>query len=573
VAKEVRLIAEWLPNPLRIGRGFQSMTRKAADRRSMRRLHRKMWCLSLSNEHFIWSLWRRSDGTNHSARQRVGVLALSCSLIAALTATVYAVDSVPVDWLAPNQKAADVLWALPISFVATAAAMAVRLCFTASRPRPPEPLDVECRVALNMIHSPQTLSEQNEVEAANQKESITTKRVGSVSTDSVSEFVDGDQTKTDKEPALSLSDIATEGQSMGSVWAAVCELTEGQSKEYRLSVLRQLLFRREYPLPHCARCCGWTLIAVPSVLALIATIYLSLSFDAEYVAESEADYLTEDCWDSVLLQRRENELSVEWLAATNQNHRESTADTVGGLALSVAVVAEMDRFGGNQSMSWLLSVILALAISNVLWQPLMCYVSSWLRLWMLSWNLEMTLSPANCFKLWRRTWCDWLCWPCCCAMHCFRRCCRCKGDRPTLSERELRGGSLCFDDRPFGLMAFVGGEEYVVGGVDGATNQKKEGFTVVELQPMEERKEEESAAVPTERAEETAAATTARLEVAGGRHAVKVSLDLSVGGVVNELHDDLEALDLGDYSDSEVEAVYDAHEVSPTSPSTRSPPK
>ena len=124
VGKELEFLADSLPNLQRIGRGYRSITRMNRDRKDIRILQHKLCCHSLSIEHLCCSLWHRFAGTNHSAREPVGTLALYCSIIPVLTAVIYTdtIDVIGFDgmpqFISPL-VADNVIWSVVISVVTT----------------------------------------------------------------------------------------------------------------------------------------------------------------------------------------------------------------------------------------------------------------------------------------------------------------------------------------------------------------------------------------------------------------------------------------------------------------------
>ena len=139
------------------------------------------------------------------------------------------------------------------------------------------------------------------------------------------------------------------------------ELYPGETKEYRLRAIRQVVFEDMYPLPHWARYVGWVFCLFFTIAGCFFAIWFGLAFDLDYDSEDDADYLDDDCWWYDLEQFWENELSEDWFDALSLEYLAETAES----------------WAGSDTDSWLLALASSLSQSLFIWQPLSAYIISW----------------------------------------------------------------------------------------------------------------------------------------------------------------------------------------------------
>merc|ERR1712048_77811 len=113
-------------------------------------------------------------------------------------------------------------------------------------------------------------------------------------------------------------------------------------------------------------------------------------------------------------------------------------------------------YAGSDAQSWLLSIAQSLVTSLLLWQPLMIYIVTWLKLWMFTWNLKMSVGPKNIFQLLMR---------CCCT------CGGDEGDEDDIDEEEMKEKSArnrrlssvtSHGDRPLDIIGFLPHDAFVI---------------------------------------------------------------------------------------------------------------
>lgn len=135
------------------------------------------------------------------------------------------------------------------------------------------------------------------------------------------------------------------------------------------------------------------------VLSRALTTFTSITlhviqFDLQMEAQTNVNHpnhslYSSDCWNKSLYLRIEDQLSND---AFEEVYEKRMAMNESG-------------YGGSDSKSWLLSLGQSLLLSLVLWQPLLTYFVTWIKIWMFTWNLPL-LFPQKCPALLRR---------CCCA--------------------------------------------------------------------------------------------------------------------------------------------------------------
>ena len=120
---------------------------------------------------------------------------------------------------------------------------------------------------------------------------------------------------------------------------------------------------------------------------------LSFDLDVEASPNTANQFSTmyaEDCWNISLLLRIENGLSEDYFTEQSLERQQWNESS----------------YGGSDAASWLLSLAQALLLSLILWQPLLVYTVTWIKVWMFTWHLEMKF-PKNCPALIKRCCCGY----------------------------------------------------------------------------------------------------------------------------------------------------------------------
>ena len=145
-------------------------------------------------------------------------------------------------------------------------------------------------------------------------------------------------------------------------------------------------------LPSYCRIVGWIVLIIWSIGASVTAIVYGLSFDINPTAEpneqnSNWEKYQEDCWNSSLVLRIENGLSIEGFNSDYQERQEMNESS----------------YGGSDTGSWLLSLFQSLMLSIFIWQPLVMMIWTLLCVWMFTWNLPISI-PWKLPDLCRRCW-------------------------------------------------------------------------------------------------------------------------------------------------------------------------
>jgi len=177
--------------------------------------------------------------------------------------------------------------------------------------------------------------------------------------------------------------------------ATLYDDSDEAQKLLAVSNIRQFVYDSMFPLPYACRAVTWTLIVVWSAAACIMAIVYGLQFDTLYAAqglnEDNPNYelYKSDCWNTSLQLQMES-------AATEQDFVRLNDEQA---------AANASSYAGGDSASWLLSILQSLLTSLLVWQPLMVYNVTWLKIWAFSWHLKLSIGPGNLIQLFKRCCC------------------------------------------------------------------------------------------------------------------------------------------------------------------------
>ena len=119
-------------------------------------------------------------------------------------------------------------------------------------------------------------------------------------------------------------------------------------------------------------------------------INYGLQFDLNYEAAKNKDNdnlskYEEECWSNNKLLALEDALSIR---------------KFNGLRASINSDFKDDYDEDYpETTKWLLACLQSLILSIFLWQPVTVYLTTWIKIWMFSWNLRMELGPGNVIAL------------------------------------------------------------------------------------------------------------------------------------------------------------------------------
>ena len=156
--------------------------------------------------------------------------------------------------------------------------------------------------------------------------------------------------------------------------------------------IRRVIFESMYPYPRWMKAVGWIILIIWCITTCIIAIVYGLSFDIDMTSEVNTEnvnyefYSNESCWNRSVYLEIEDTLSRQWVESEMESWNLLNAGS----------------YGGSDSVSWIISVFQALAASLILWQPLTIAMTTWIKLWMFTWNLRMDIGPSNLMALYKR---------------------------------------------------------------------------------------------------------------------------------------------------------------------------
>ena len=341
--KEIEYYSEYTANHQHLGLGLKKQMQTTEDRKSMMLLIWKLFLLYLRNDHTLLSLFQRTAGTNWSVKQRMGCFFVYICTIMVATGMYYRSKSTNI-W-------SDIIMSFMISLIATTPGFIIRKLFEYSKPR---------------------------------------------------------EEQFQRQPSLHEIQARTEG-------ARSSEAGGGGADSDNLEMvveMRERFYEWMFPFPSYCKIIAWivlilwaggcTVTAVRSDSALYAFIFIlnlcsipqivyGLSFDLLPISKVNEHnthwewYNDNDCWNTSLQLRIEEELSNEQFNGDYAEREEMNAS----------------GYGGSDSGSWLLSLFQSLMLSIFIWQPLVMMIWTLLCVSLFTWNLPLSIPwslPALCHR-------------------------------------------------------------------------------------------------------------------------------------------------------------------------------
>eukprot|EP01083_Nonionella_stella_P190836 706692_1 len=157
------------------------------------------------------------------------------------------------------------------------------------------------------------------------------------------------------------------------------------------SDIRLIIFNENYPLPSKCNTIAWILLVIWTLGACIVAIIYGIQFDLRYDVTKNTDNpniskYEEKCWNSDYELLLQSQLSVIELFKAQNSLQSSFVDNFNKL---FGFEDDLD------SKSWLLSLIGSLLSSIFIWQPLIIYCVTFVKLWMFSWHMKMKIGPGS----------------------------------------------------------------------------------------------------------------------------------------------------------------------------------
>jgi len=423
----------------------------------------------LKNDHTVLSVFQRSDGTNFSTKQRIGLFLLYMYCIMMADAIFYGRQN-------ERPPMGELTASALISLIGTAPVYLIRVLFQWSKPR----VVPSSKSRANSWHDA-LLDDPANKEVADTPASILTdteankKAEGDNNatnpskalTPSMSPIaVDGLNTEMTTMPPLTPADTANEeykedaGESdeemkdeeylrktgqihdtntkkrlSNTYWSAIKELKKSSRPDMRLvrkcmhyvntkanaaekaslaSEIRLILFNYNYPFPHWFKRMAWIILVILCVLCVILSVTYGIQFDinAENLRVEKENY--EALKNQV--QEIEDEQCYNLSLSLNIKHQVLEQQIIeiqnSGDDISELDQAYADDFAGidNDSTKWLLNILISFLFSVFMWQPLTIYILTWVKIWAFHNGLIMEASVYNMLAL-----------LCCCCKSCSKK--------------------------------------------------------------------------------------------------------------------------------------------------------
>eukprot|EP01083_Nonionella_stella_P127458 386058_1 len=375
--KEIKYITDYMPNQHLLGRGLQMVAPTQDAKRSLCRLQWKLYGAYLRNDHTLLSVLQRTHGTNLSLNQRLGCFFMYLCNIMLVTGAWYGLEQ-----STPGQ---DVAASFIISLCSTLPVKIVRQLFQKSKP-------IEVKSTKHIVpddddddDAPRPDPDPDYIDddaGAGLTRTMTTARASEA-------WKQWDMKAWMKE---------TNDVTISIFNAQIKTLYDEQKLEHKIRAaadIRSVLFDKMFPLSYGFKKVGWIVLIIWSLTACICAVVYGLKFDLEARAIDNRNnpnlalYQNDECWNNTLALQIEDRLSQQVFM---EDYMEQQAKNE-------------SSYGGGDAKSWLISIFESLLTSLLLWQPLRIYVTTWIKIWMFSWHLKMSLGPKNIVSL---------CVRCCC---------------------------------------------------------------------------------------------------------------------------------------------------------------
>jgi len=408
--KEIKYVQDGLPNPRLVGSGIAKIAPDERSRKDICALQYKLWKSYLRNEHTLLALFQRTAGTNWSTQQRLGHFFAYLVGVMAITGTFYGTSEMNI--------VQSVLASFFISLVGTLPPFVIKQLFIKSKP------PVEKSTMHNIDEIVAQSQNRNENENENENE-----------------------TKQDDAEQIDIQSMMTQrGDMTVAEFEDLFKVADRNRQIRSLDDIRQVLYDRLYPLPYWSRYIGWIIIVLWSIAAIVVAIVYGIQFDQNLDSELDPNnpnydlYANSECWNTTLALQLEAEASKLDFERQAQDVAEKEAGS----------------YAGGDSPSWLLSVTQSLLTSLIVWQPLLLYLLTWLKIWAFSWHLRMTVGPNNMLQL---------CKKCCCGDDSDDDNGNAQGQQPDDDKR-----IIAHNARPVDVVSFLGNDRWMINDISGAND-------------------------------------------------------------------------------------------------------
>jgi len=374
--KEIKYITDHMPNQHLLGGGITNVANDKQSTKSLCVLQLKLFKAYLRNDHTLLSIFQRTAGTNFSVRQRMGCFWMYLTTIMVVTGTFYGVDQ--------ETRYHDVAASFIISLCGTLPVLVTRKLFEKSKPTEIKSIKHDLREierTVQQAHMDDSKqAEERDGDAANEETNVAFDDFFGVQ--GLKEFV------TTHRGTVTL-------QAFQQYVSRMFEANDESKKILTVSNIRRLIFDDLFPLPNKCKKVAWIALIVWSIAACVTAMVYGLQFDALYDSRlnpenvNYEEYATDPCWDNNLYLHLEAEKSDAQFAALNVQQN----------------IENESSYGGGDAQSWLLSVFQSLLTSLVLWQPLMVYIVTWIKIWLFTHHLKMKIGPVNLLLLCKRCCC------------------------------------------------------------------------------------------------------------------------------------------------------------------------
>ena len=437
-----------------------SSHRPGGHRRRKKRKPGKYYCLLsvnlfktyLKNDHTVLSVFQRTDGTNFSTKQRIGLFLLYMYCIMMADAIFYGNQE---DRRPMGELTASAL----ISLIGTCPVYIIRVLFQWSKPRvvksaksrngsfhetvvndrsssgsvdgtmtdktdfqPVFPVKIKDTIELitppdNTTISPYSATNSNA--AGTTLSVIDNEESNALSDESYEEELKDEEylKKTGQ-----IHDTNMNKRLSNTYWSAIAELKKTARPDMKLvrkcmhyvntkanasekaslaSEIRLILFNYNYPFPHWYKKMAWTILTVTCIICVVVSVIYGIQFDIKS-AQQQAINDNNDIIDGNLsIVNEQNaqfcnlsrKLDIQKQALTIQQIKEQQEQQ----RLDEINEEYADDFKEIEydSTKWLLNVLISFLTSVFIWQPLSIYLLTWLKIWAFHNGLIMEASVYN----------------------------------------------------------------------------------------------------------------------------------------------------------------------------------
>jgi len=188
-----------------------------------------------------------------------------------------------------------------------------------------------------------------------------------------------------------LSIVEQHNKTQAGIYEALARVKAADSMVNRIRLvdhIRRSLFKSAYPLPAYVQNIGWLCLVLWSLMCCTLAIVYGISFDLRYDVEKNEPFYTEAGFEDECLVQNSLELQI-----TNASTVEYIEEAQYALHRPYFPGATSD------SGSFLMNILLSVLLSIFIWQPLMIYVMTWIKLWSFSWNGKLKNGVSNVKEL------------------------------------------------------------------------------------------------------------------------------------------------------------------------------